>query len=333
MIYYSQVVKEIEEDHIDPAYLLFGEEQFLADDLINRIKQKYLITPKSELNYFLRYGNEECMDDLVSLSAGPGLFSERKLIILKEADSLHQSEVERLEKLLRKPHEDICFIIHAAIPNLYQSQLKKIDEIVTSVNLLPLRLDELKNFITKEFKKRNQSIEPEAVDLLLFMVGNQLADLLMQIQHVTQLSDPYTVIDTHTIQDIVGRYANQNIFEYTRLLGNRESKKAHDVLTNLIESGQNPQHIIFQIIRHFTTLWKIKGLNRIGINQPEQLLKELKMFPKYLNEYIEQSKKWELIELQKVFTYITEADRNLKNNSLDPQIVLDILSYKIINSN
>lgn len=333
MIYYPQAVKEIEQGHIDPAYLLFGEEQLLADELIKRIKLKYLTTPESELNYFLRYGNEECMDDVISLSAGRGLFSERKLIILKEADSLHQTEVERLVNLLRKPHEDICFILHAAIPNLYQSQLKKIEAMVTSVNLLPLRPDELKNFIIEEFKKHNQSIQPEAVDLLLFMVGNQLADLLMQIQQVAQLVDQHSVIDTHTIQQIVGSYANQNVFEYTRLLGNRELKKAQYVLTNLLESGQNPQSIIFQIIRHFTMLWKIKGLNRLGIHQPEQLLKELKAFPKYINEYIEQSKKWRSSELQKIFTYITEADRNLKNNSLDPQIVLDILSYKIINSN
>lgn len=333
MMYYSQAVKEIDQGHIEPAYLLFGEEQLLADDLIKRIKLKYLTKPESELNFFLRYGNEECMDEVISLSAGRGLFSARKLIILKEADSLRQEQVERLLNLLRKPHEDICFILHAVIPNLYQSQLKKIEAIVTSVNLLPLRADELKNFIVEEFKKYTQSIQPEAVELLLFMVGNQLADLIMQIQQVAQLVNPHSVIDTDTIQNIVGSYANQNIFEYTRLLGNRELKKAQFVLTNLIESGQNPQQIIFQIIRHFTILWKIKGLNRVGKNQPAQLTKELKGFPKYINEYMEQSKKWRAADLQKIFTYITEADRNLKNNSLEPQIILDILSYKIINSN
>ncbi len=206
-------------------------------------------------------------------------------------------------------------------------------DIITRVNLMPLPPEELKNFIIDEFKKYRQTIQPEAVELLLFMVGNQLADLTMQIQLVAQFYDQNTVIDVEAIQNIIGSYANQNVFEYTRLLGHREFKKAQFVLTNLIESGQSPQYIISQIIRHFTILWKIKGLIRAGKNRPEEVASEVKVFQKYLSDYIEQSKKWQVAALQKIFTHISEADRDLKNNGLEPQIVLDILSYKIINSN
>ncbi len=299
MIYYQQALKEIEQSDIKRSYLFFGEEQLLADDLIKRIKIKYLIKQESELNYFVRYGNERNVDDVIALASGKG----------------------------------VCLILHTAISSLYQSRLKKIEDLVTCVNFLPLRPDELKSFVNEEFRKLNKQIEPDAVEILLFMVGNQLTDLSMQIQNVAQNFSGDKSIDAAAIQQLVGIYANQDVFEYTRLLGNEEYRKAELVLSNLLESGQSPQQIISQVIRHFIMLWKIKGLNRAGVTRADRLAEELKVYQKYISEYAEQSKNWKSTRLHKVFQHLFQADRELKNNSLEPQIVLDMLSFKIINSN
>jgi len=332
MIYYQQALKEIEQSQIRACYLFFGEEQLLADELIRRIKLKYLTKPETELNYFVRYGNERNVDEVIALASGKGLFFDKKLIVLKEADSVRQDELDRLSKLLVKPPDFICLILQTTISSLYQSRLKKIGDLVTSVNLLPLRPEELKSFVYEEFRKLNRQIEPEAVEILLFMVGNQLTDLSMQIQNVAQNSSEIKAIDTATIQQVVGIYANQDVFEYTRLLGNLEYQKAERVLSNLLESGQSPQQIISQVIRHFIMLWKIKGLNRAGVSRTDKLAEELKVYQKYVAEYTEQSKNWNSPRLQRIFQHLFQADRELKNNSLEPQIVLDMLSYKIINS-
>jgi DNA polymerase-3 subunit delta len=332
MIYYQQALKEIEQSQIRPCYLFFGEEQLLADELIKRIKLKYLTKPETELNYFIRYGNERNVDEVIALAAGKGLFFDKKVIVLKEADSVRQDELDRLIKLLGKPPDFVCLILHTTISSLYQSRLKKIEDLVTSVNLLPLRPEELKSFVYDEFRKLDRQIEAEAVELLLFMVGNQLTDLSMQIQNVAQNSSESSVIDASTIQQLVGIYANQDVFEYTRLLGNQEYHKAELVLSNLLESGQSPQQIISQVIRHFIMLWKVKGLNRAGVSRTDKLAEELKVYQKYVAEYSEQSKNWNSPRLQRVFQHLFQADRDLKNNSLEPQIVLDMLSFKIINS-
>lgn len=155
----------------------------------------------------------------------------------------------------------------------------------------------------------------------------------MQIQNVAQNFSGDKSIDAAVIQQLVGIYANQDVFEYTRLLGNEEYRKAELVLSNLLESGQSPQQIISQVIRHFIMLWKIKGLNRAGVTRADRLAEELKVYQKYISEYAEQSKNWKSTRLHKVFQHLFQADRELKNNSLEPQIVLDMLSFKIINSN
>jgi len=100
---------------------------------------------------------------------------------------------------------------------------------------------------------------------------------------------------------------------------------------NLLQSGVSPQHILYQLYRHFSILFRIQGYARSGINRSETLARELKIYPKYMGEYHKQSKLWNLSQLKTVFNYLHEADRKLKNNTLEPQIVLDMLSLKILN--
>lgn len=331
MIYYQQAMQEIQNGRIAPFYLLFGEEHLLAENLVKKIKASFLTETEPELNYFVRYATEGAAADVIVLNSGMGLFSQRKLLILKEADALKQKDLERLSRLFENPQDDICLVMQTSIASLYQSRLKKIEKLVNVINLLPLKPDGLKNFVREEFEKHGKQINSEAIEMLIFMVGNQLSDLMLQISHVCDYFGEVSVIDVKHIERVVGIYANQDVFELTRLIGNQEFQKATVVLSNLIGSGISAQHILSQLLRHFTALWRIHGYVKAGISRTDSLAKQLKIYYKYVDEYKVQAQNWKTSRLLKVFQYIKKADRELKNNTLDPQFILDMLNYRIIN--
>jgi DNA polymerase-3 subunit delta len=331
MNYYNQIIKEIQDGNIRSTYLLFGEEILLADDLIRRIKEKFLEQPEAELNYFLRYASDQGADELISLNAGMGLFSQKKLIILKEADLLKQKDLDRLVHVFKKPDPNICLILQANITSLFQTRLKKIENEVATVNLLPLRPSELQKFVKEEFQKYSREITPEAVDILLFMVGHQLSDLAGQIRNIALLGEENEKVTKDIVEKVAGVYVTQDVFELSKLIATENQSQSAFVLSHLLQSGISPQQILYQLYRHFSVLFQIQGHLRIGINRSDTLAREMKIYPKYLSEYLEQAGLWNLRRLRKVFRYLYEADRNLKNNTLEPQIVLDILSHKILN--
>ncbi len=331
MIYYQQAVKNVEENSIRPVYLLFGEEQYLADELIKRLREKFLEKPEAELNYFVRYASDNRVDDVLSLTSGMGLFAEKKFILLKEADQLKQKDIERLTPYLEHPAKDICLLMQASISSLYKTRLKKIEDLVEAVNLMPLRAEDLKKFIIREFEKYSRRIEPAAIDVLIFMVGNQLTDLTSQIYNISHYYGNGTPVSAEEVEEIAGIYATQDVFELSRLIGNRDRQKAFWVMNKLLESGVSPQQILFQLIRHFTILFRMHGFMRIGISRSDRLARELNIYPKYLEEYREQISLWKFSRLKNIFQNLLEADRELKNSALEPQIVLDMLSHKILN--
>ena len=114
--------------------------------------------------------------------------------------------------------------------------------------------------------------------MLLFMVGNQLSDLMLQISHVCDYFGEASGIDVKQIEQVVGIYANQDVYELSRLIGNQEFQKATVVLSNLIGSGISAQHILSQLLRHFTTLWRIHGYVKAGISRTDSLAKQLKIY-------------------------------------------------------
>lgn len=330
-LYYQQAIRKIEREGVEPLYLLFGEEYLLGDNLIKHIQKHFLQKVEPELNYFVRYATEGGFDAVLSLCAGMALFTEKKLIILKEAQSLKQKDIERLVKFLKRKLRDICLILYADVTSLNKMRLKNVESVATPVNLLPLRTSELKNFIQTEFNKYEKEITQEAIEMLIFMVGTQLADLLVQINNVSQYFTDDKKIDIPHIEQIASVYVTQNVFELNRLIGNRETEKAIFVLHNLLDSGISPQMIISQLLRHFSLIWKIQGLRRSGIKNAETLARELKIYSRYFQEYDEQSRSWKTSSIMKVLKALHDTDRNLKESNVNPKIALDILCQRVIN--
>jgi DNA polymerase-3 subunit delta len=332
MIYYKQAITDISQSKISQLYLLFGEELLLADELIRKIKTGFLEEPESELNYFSRYATETGIDEIIALSSGMGLFSDKKLLILKEADVLKTTEVDKLLKIVSKPIPDICLVLQTNKTNIKQTRLKKISDYFTMVNLVPLNVNDLKDFIKNEFSKYQKDVTREAMDLLIFLVGTQLTDIIIQVRNIADFFNQQKLIEVDHIEKIVSVYATHDVFELCRELGNENFERSSFILVNLIESGISPSYILSQILRHFTLIWQILGYRRVNIVQPQKLATSLNVYYKYIDEYIQQSKKWEFYRLIKVMEYISDADREIKNNNLESKLILDILNFKIINS-
>ena len=331
--YYQQVIKELEGGTVRAAYLLFGEEYLLAENLINKIKEVFLKRIEPELNYFIRYTSEEGTDKVISLGAGSGLFSEKKLILLREAYSLRQSEVERLIKFIEKIPEDICIILHSGNSTLYQTKLSQLENFLTTVNLLPLRVGDLNHFVRSEFRKTEKEITNEALDLLLFYVGSQLSDLTRQIDNICQYLVDKKTIEVQDVEQVAAVYVTQDIFEYIRQLVSGNFEKSILILSNLLDSGTSPQYVVSQLFRHFTILWRIKGYHRSGIRNPDKISRELNIYSKYYGEYEAQSNFWKYSGILSVMNFLSQTDIDLRNSTTDPKIILDMLSRQILNSN
>ncbi len=331
--YYHQIVSEIAAGKVYPTYFIYGEETFLIDDLVDKITGKFLGEAQKEMNYFVRYAQDTPLDELLSLTAGSGLFSEKKVIVYKDFQNLRHPNVAPLKNYLSKPDPNICLVIIARIPSAGQARYRSLQQHMRTINALPLREKDLVQLIRSEFQKHQKTITPEAIRTLLYLVGEKIHDLRAEIAQIVNSCGDKNKIKPEDVENVVGVYVTQNVFELARTIARKDLEKALFILHNLLESGENPGGIMFFLIRHLNMLWKIRGYHQSGIKNDTVIQNELKIYPRQYDEYRQEIPQWSAPQLMAALEILNEADRSLKSGHMTESIILDRLVFKLVHLN
>ena len=153
----NQLEKELKENKLSSIYLLYGQERYLLDNVVKKIKKSFgnLV---DGLNY-IKIDNS-AIDNIISEIQTPAFGFERKLIIIKNTDLLkkqskkkNQLIIDKIEKISEyiennkdeiKDHNVIVFIEDDIEKNkLY----KTIEKIGIVCNFEPEKPQELSNRI------------------------------------------------------------------------------------------------------------------------------------------------------------------------------------------
>ncbi len=327
--YYREVAAELKQGKVDPAYLLYGEEVYLVDDLINRIAVAHLGKIDKEINYFVRYASDLGLPELLALMSGGGLFSEKKLIVYKDYQLLRNPKLDRLIAYLKNPNPDIRLILSARTESINQARYKNLQGLVKFVNLTPLRDRELQNFIRDEFKRYKKEVSPDGVQSLLYLVGEQIHNLKVEIAQVAYNFPEKTTIEAEDIEAVVGVHATQSIFQLTRAIGQKKLEESIFLLHNLLGKGENPGAILFLLTRHIMILLKIQGFQQSGERNQARIMSSLRLYSKQFSQFQQEMRNWNRRQLFQALEILREADQTIKNSQLSPEIVLDKLMIKL----
>ena len=329
--YYQQAVSEISAGKFYPAYFIFGEETYLIDDLIGKIANGFLGDPQKEMNFYIRYAPDTPLDEILALASGGGLFSAKKAIIYKSFQNLRNPNLKTLTAYLANPNPDICLVVIAQTDSTNKSKFKTLRNMMVAINVLPLREAALVRFIQDEFKTYKKKITTEAVQTLLYLVGDKIHELKMEILQVVNLHHDKEIIEPRDIESVVGIHVTQNVFELTRAIAQKKLEKSLFIMHNLLEKGENPGSIMFFLLRHINMLWKIRGFYQSGIKNDKMIQEGLKIYARQFSEYRRELPHWKASQLFAAIKLLNESDHELKSNLMTPRLVLDRLVFRLVN--
>ncbi len=329
--YYRPVLNRVQKGQIDPVYVIFGEESYLIDTLISEIVKQFVGTVQKEINYYIRYASDTSPEEIFSLAAGSGLFSEKKVILYKDIQQLRQPKITLLSKQLSAPNPDICLILSARTHSISQKKYQPLTKKATVVRIMPLRNAELQQFVREEFSTYGKKINDEAIRTLIYLVGEQVYELKTEIAQVANYYVDEAEIKPQHIEQIAGAYAVHDVFELTRAIAGHDQPKSLYILHQLLEKGENPMVILSLLFRHLTILWKIRGYYASGEKNDREIQTKLNLYSKHFAEYKKDLLKWRSEHLKKAMELLSEADWTLKSSQMNPEIVLDRLILKLTN--
>lgn len=167
-------------------YFIYGQDSYRSKRKLQEIINGYKKIHKSGLNLIYIDAKESDFDDFFSNFKITSMFAEKKLIILKNvfADTKFQEEflesIKTLEEL-----KDIVVIYEDCAADQRTKIFKALQKYAKCQEFEYLQPAGLRKWILQEFETAKTKIDPDALDLLVSFVGNDLWQMTNEINKLS----------------------------------------------------------------------------------------------------------------------------------------------------
>ena len=322
-------------------YLLYGEERFLLENTLKKIK-KLFGEMVNGINYIQL--DKDNISEIISDIETPAFGFTQKLIIAKDTElfqkSKRGSKNSSVEKQDNKNNNKFEHILAEYINN-------NINIIRDSVILIFIENDVDKNDLYKaidkngiicnfekqkpiEIAKRLKiicnaykvNIDSSTLNYLIENCGTSLQDLINEIRKQIEYVGKNGTITKQTIDLLATKQFESIIFDLTDNLGKKNIQLATQVLKNLLNAKEPIQKIFITLYNHFKKIY----ITKIAIKNKLNISESLKLKPNQtflVNKYTMQSKYFKEAELRKILEEFIDLDYKVKNGMMDINIGLE----------
>lgn len=308
--------------------LLYGADLYRSKEKLEEIIENYKKARKSLLNLKFFEDKELSFEEFCNNFFSFSMFSEKKLFIIKKPFLNQEFKDKFLKEIKRFINSENIIIFYETTEILatdkFLELLKKNGKVQ---EFKPLKGIFLKNWIKKEVEKHKSKIDLKAIDKLISFVGNDTWRIANEIKKLISFKKNQRV-EVEDIEKIVKEEIDINIFEMIDAIGLKDKKKALKLLHQQIEKGENSLYLLSMINFQFRNLLTIKEL--VEKNMPYFfILKKTQLNPFVFKKAYEQSQRFTLLELKRIYRKIFQVDFDIKTGKIEQEIALDLLIVKI----
>lgn len=243
-----------------PLYLFYGEEAFLRDYYLGKLRETVLPAGLEDFNLHTAKGKECSIDWIEQAADCLPMMSERTLVVVTDFDLFGQGEKgrDRLIAIL-SALPDYCtmvFVYDLVTPKIdgRSKLLALIKRLGGAVNFQRQDEEQLTGWICRQFKKAGKSIDTRDAGYLVFLCGDLMHDLSSEIGKIAA----YTSNDRVTRQDIdavASPKVDAVVFKMTDALASKDFDKAASVLADLLHNRESPVMILSVMGKYFRQLY------------------------------------------------------------------------------
>ena len=326
--------KELKENKLASLYLLYGEETFILDTCLKKIKKLFGETMLG-INYI--QVDETNVGTLINEINMPAFGYDKKLIIVKNTGLASPSNRKKESSNIENARKDLISHIEENIKTIKESIILIIvEEKVTKNKLVelfekngltcnferlkPIQIASRLKAIAKAYKV---AISDSTVHYLIETSGTSMQDLINEIRKLIEYKGEGGEIAKEDIDKLATKNIESVIFDLTDSLGKKEITKALGTLKDLLYNKEPLQKIIITLYNHFKKLYIIK-LCENGTDITEALkLKANQMF--LISKYKKQAEYFKKQELRTILKELIGLDSNYKQGLIDINIGIEAI--------
>lgn len=322
-----KLYKDLETKKFHPIYFLFGDEPYLLNQCTHRFKYSVLDESTTDFNYSLFYAADAEVGTIKDAVETLPVFTSHRLVILKNAHELKDSELLQLEPLLENPVSSTVFVILADKVDKRKRAIKLLLDHAFCVEFKKPYENQVPQWIMHLAQNVDLKITTDAIHRLYRLVGNNLSELENQIFKIQDYIGSKSIIEIDDVNSVVSFSREESVFDFTKAIGQKDRVKALEQLVSLMDQGQSEAGIIALLARHMRVLLTVRAGMDQGIGGAK--LASLAQIPSYFIEsYCDQARVWSPRKIEEALIVLHETDKALKSSPLSSHIWLENMVLK-----
>lgn len=326
--------KQLKEEKLNSIYLLYGEEIFLLESIVKKIKKQFgeMI---SGINYIQI--DETNVEELISDLETPSFGYDKKIIVVKNS-GLFKKEGKRKNAKLSELKEKIATYFKENINEIKEyNTVVLIEEEIEKNALYKIiekegivcefekqKLPQLIQRLKAIFRAYKVEIDDSTLKYMIEECGSGMQELINEARKLIEYAGENGKIAKQDVDLLCIKQIEAVIFSLTDALGKKDIKSALETLKNLIYKKEPVQKIVITLYNHFKKLYLVKIALEKNLNIAEALnLKPNQMF--LASKYKTQSSYFQKEELQNILGEFRKLDQNSKIGLIDINVGLEAI--------
>lgn len=301
----DKILSDWKRKNFRPVYWLEGEEDYYIDKIMHEAEHNLLSESEAGFNLTIFYGREVNWADVVNACMRYPMFSDRQVVLLKEAQQM--KDIDKLENYIANPLPSTILVVGHKEKKLDgRSKLAKLlKDKAELVQTKKLYENQLPGWAEKLVQSKGFSIDQKACLLLVDHIGNDLSRIENEIDKLLINLGGRTTITEDDIERYIGVSKEFNVFELQDAIARRDMPKALRIVQYF---EHNPkagpiQMVLPALYNFFSRVFMVFGVR----GSDEKLIAStIGASPFFVKDYIQCSQRYGYEGIERVLLLLHE---------------------------
>lgn len=302
-------------------YLFYGEEHFLHQTYIDRLKGMVLQGPLSDFNYLKMEGKDARFEDFAAEVETYPQMAEKKLILLKETPFLTATEYQKeMKKILSDiPEYSVVVFVEQDLKKVKKDLLKIIESKGSVANFEKQSMADLRAWVSRTFAAQKKRMKMEDVEHLISICDRSLDRLKNECEKLVAAAGDNEIITRKNIDELVQVPLEFKIYAMSDKLLEKNAQVAYNMLNEFKISKQQPTVIISLIYSHVAALYMFAKLK----DRAREYLPANRKF--LARKYLQESQRHSEEKLRKIMKQCACYDDGIKGGKIEGWTALELI--------
>jgi DNA polymerase-3 subunit delta len=312
---------------LPPVVAFGGAERVFVDDALSSLRARVLSGGLADFNHDRGTGRDRRGVDIVAMCKTLPVMAPRRLVEIKDADSLHDADVEVLAAYLESPSPETVLLLVFGEVDL-RSKFPKLLE--KSKSALLCRFDhpkdrEMPSLVLRRAKKLGLKVDGNAADALALTVGTDLTLLERALEKLSIAVDEGAPITAAAVSQHVADTHLEDAFAFVRAVAVADRKEAIRGAAQLQAAREEPLRLIGLLAWQLRQVAQARALLDDG-RDPAQ---ELRLFGDRAAPVLKAARALSPERHARRLVLLAEADVGLKSSRQPPWLLMMRLIHEL----